>query len=138
MASIDINKLIQESMTSTMEDGTEVVVENAAGEVTEPTINEKLAEALTEGRDPSTREQPLGGDEDSLKQKLKEKAGKAGAFIKDKAEDAGKAVGKGVKAAGAAAGDAIKDNPKSAMLGAASTGLLGAGVMAKKAMAKKK
>ena len=192
MGSIDINKLIQESMASTMEGGQEVVQESAG--VDAPSINDKLADALNEstsserrrqhtllgsygtggergknallakdreskdregnrqllagrknerpgsdGRDNDSRmhngpmqsdasgeaDNPGSGGRTSITQTMRN----AKDYLADKASGASEVISKGVKN--------VTDSPAAKATLLASTGLLGAGAMAKRAMAKK-
>lgn len=134
MASIDINKLIQESMTSTMEGTTEVVDDDINAKLAEAMAGNTVEEgAIGRGFRSLTGQQTVGDKLYKAKEKVKDAVGDAGEAISGAAGKVGKAV------AGAAGKvkDIAADNPKTAAA-AGAAGLIGAGFMAKKAMGSKK
>jgi len=116
MATIDINKLIQESMSTTLGKDGEVLNENAAGV---PAADAPAADAT----DPN-----MDAIQESLFKKVKKSVAGMADDAKDKADD----IGDKVKDAAGAAKDAIGDNPKVAGAAAGAAGLVGAGMLAKK------
>ena len=128
MASIDINKLIQESMVTTMGEKETIVQEGENPTVPETSTNDDTSmDELHEGM-VSKVKSALGVASP------KDKVSNVVDAAKGKAADAAEAVKKGA----GAVKDAVADNPKVAGGAAGAAGLVGAGMLAKKYLKRKK